>query len=719
MYRHCFWVVLAGGVVAGCGGDPFEAIPSEESAEQAGKEGKPQGSNGEERAGDLGDGGAAGEENPGGTSGGGVSGGEEVRGSLGEGGEGGISGASTTEQGGAGQGGGGGKSGGNPGSCEPGTFACDGKHLLQCLGDPPGFVPKLDCRGELCDPQQGACLSCIPGEPLGCLDEFTRIVCTAQGTSDGLEPCSAEAPFCDPQAKGVCRACLQDKHCDELPTTGYCDKPVCKDYFCVLGIDVGKPYPELGHPPCNTMVCDVDEEGNPTLSYFPNPKNVPIDDPDGCIQSSCDGGALIQTKLPVGTFCKVGDQPGKCDQAGVCQICLPGESTCQGNKLATCEEQGGKAQWKVMSCNILSEGSAPACDEAACVGVTSIALGDQHTCAILATKRVVCWGDNKYGQSGAAKELPTLLTPTLVQGMEGALQLALGSRHTCALLEDGTVRCWGDNSRGQLGVSYVGSSNIPVLVEELTDVTFLAAGGRTTCAITSDNKLSCWGDGEHGQTFVASGSAGFLSKPTEATGAPSFTKIALGRRHGCGLAKDGTVHCWGDSAFTAGAKFPSTKVGLTGVYTELDVGDFHSCARSPHSFFCWGAPGAKLGSILPQGQFTTVSLLASSGTQLALGANTTCQITKQSGQDVVQCAGLNDHGQLGGPIQNSQNPVVSILPGASKLAVGGDHACAFGPWDPAKPAAGGSALFCWGANGSGQLGTGHLLDATTPQKVSW
>jgi hypothetical protein len=65
------------------------------------------------------------------------------------------------------------------------------------------------------------------------------------------------------------------------------------------------------------------------------------------------------------------------------------------------------------------------------------------------------------------------------------------------------------------------------------------------------------------------------------------------------------------------------------------------------------------------------------------------------------------------------NPFVNALPGASKLVVGGDHACAFAPWDPAKPKDGVPALHCWGANDSGQVGTGHFEDVKTPQKVIW
>jgi alpha-tubulin suppressor-like RCC1 family protein len=86
--------------------------------------------------------------------------------------------------------------------------------------------------------------------------------------------------------------------------------------------------------------------------------------------------------------------------------------------------------------------------------------------------------------------------------------------------------------------------------------------------------------------------------------------------------------------------------------------------------------------------------------------------------DVVQCTGLNDRGQLGGKIQDPQNPTVAVLPGASKLAVGGDHACAFAPGN-SKFGDSVLALYCWGANESGQVGIGNFEDLTTPYRVFW
>lgn len=633
--------------------------------------------------------GAAGEENPGGTS---------------QGGESGQAGQSNQGQAGA---------GGD--SCEPGTFACDGERLLQCKGSPATMVPLLDCPGELCSAEQGICTVCAPGTVLGCKDEYTQVVCSENGTADALQPCTSETPFCDAENQGTCRACIKDEQCND-PPSWWCAIPVCKNFQCTEGAHVGLPDPELNFPGnCQKLVCAEDENGGPTLIFVEDPLDQPVNDPDKCEVGTCDGLNLVIEKKSTGSSCKkTNGNSGKCDGIGICQSCLPDEVYCEGNRRIVCKDNSPKenfAEWSGCGAN------TPACVEGQCVGLDALALGDAHSCALLGSGHVECWGENKYNQIGVSPGTTKIPTPTLIPGVSEIKQLALGSRHSCALNNAGQLYCWGDNAKGQLGSSSDGQQ--PALVEGLPPVSFLAAGGSTTCAITTDTKLFCWGDGEFGQTFVPAGVSKALLVPTEVTGAPVFSKIALGHRHGCGLTPDGAVHCWGDSTYSA-ASPPNTKVSLSGTFSELDVGNTHACVRGAGGFFCWGAPGPQLGSTFPQGQFTTVSLLAGSGTQLSLGASTLCQLTKSEKftVDEVQCAGKNDRGQLGGTPVDASKPSVRLLPGASLLAVGGNHACAVAPVNPAQPESP-AVLFCWGANESGQLGNDTFEDAPSPKQVVW
>lgn len=714
-----------------CSGEAFQ--PSDPNPTQTGTAGAGSTTGTGGASAEAGKGGEAGTSDPsqnggtGGTGGtvesagtsGAASAGENAGGNPGAGGSSGQGGANPggSPQGEGGKGGEGdqaGQAGAGGDACEPGAFVCDGERLLQCKGSPAALVPLLDCPGELCDAQQGKCLACVPGTPLGCKDEYTQVVCSEKGTTDGLQPCTEATPFCDAASQGACRGCLKDDQCD-VPTTWWCGTPVCKNYQCVEGVKVGTTYIDFDFGgDCSKPICAEDENGGPAIDVIEDPLDQPINDPDGCDVRSCDGAKLIIEKKTVGTPCKQEDgDDGVCDDNNTCQRCLLGETRCEGNSIAVCEEGSWKQNYiSFYHCH----GDTPACVEAQCTGINAIALGDAHSCVLLDTGHVQCWGDNKYAQVGTSLDTLKVTRPILLPGVTGIKQLALGARHTCALDQAGKVSCWGDNARGQLGSPSNGQT--PAVVEGLPPVSFLAAGGATTCAITSDKKLFCWGDGEFGQTFVSAGASKSLLVPTQVPGAPVFSKVALGQRHGCGLTPDGSVHCWGDTVYSSTTP-PNTKVSLSGSFSELDVGNLHTCVRGSGGFFCWGAPGPQLGSIFPQGQFTVVDLLASTGKQLALGAAASCQLTKAEGSslDQVQCAGKNDRGQLGGSPADPSKPSVRLLLGATKLAVGGNHACATALAYPSQPSDSTPALYCWGANESGQIGNGTLDDALTPQKT--
>jgi alpha-tubulin suppressor-like RCC1 family protein len=122
-----------------------------------------------------------------------------------------------------------------------------------------------------------------------------------------------------------------------------------------------------------------------------------------------------------------------------------------------------------------------------------------HTCALLATGTVKCWGGNQNGQLGTDSSLGNSPTPISVAGLSGVKAISAGGTHTCAILNSGAVKCWGDNAQGGLGNnSYTGSST-PVDVIGMTDAVTISCGTHHTCVITSDNGVKCWGYGPFGQ----------------------------------------------------------------------------------------------------------------------------------------------------------------------------------------------------------------------------
>ena len=136
----------------------------------------------------------------------------------------------------------------------------------------------------------------------------------------------------------------------------------------------------------------------------------------------------------------------------------------------------------------------------------AITAGDYHTCAILDDGSVSCWGYNSYGQLGDGTTTQRT-TPTQTSSLgtdRTAVAITAGDYHTCAILDDGSVSCWGYNDYGQLGDGTTTDRNTPTQTSSLgTDRTAVAisAGRYHTCAILDDGSVSCWGYNNYGQTW--------------------------------------------------------------------------------------------------------------------------------------------------------------------------------------------------------------------------
>jgi alpha-tubulin suppressor-like RCC1 family protein len=133
--------------------------------------------------------------------------------------------------------------------------------------------------------------------------------------------------------------------------------------------------------------------------------------------------------------------------------------------------------------------------------VVEITSGHHHACALLSNGEVKCWGENKYGQLGNEinnNSSTPVLTPVSVKDLKDIIQISAGKNHTCALLKDGTVKCWGENEYGQLGDGTKINKLTPVSVKDLKDVIQISAGSNHTCALLKDGTVKCWGAGPLG-----------------------------------------------------------------------------------------------------------------------------------------------------------------------------------------------------------------------------
>lgn len=284
--------------------------------------------------------------------------------------------------------------------------------------------------------------------------------------------------------------------------------------------------------------------------------------------------------------------------------------------------------------------------------------------------------------------------------------VASGGSHSCAVLTSGGVVCWGLNSAGQLGNGSTTNSSTPVAVSGLSaGVASIAVGGNTSCAVLTSGAIKCWGDDSNGQLGDGSPSTN-SSTPVSVSGITTGVLVDVSLTHTCAVITGGAVTCWGQGIGAA----PVALAGISSGATDVTVGLYHSCAVVVGAVKCWGDNGwGQLGNNTTSSSGTTpVTAVASGGTAVSAGGEFTCAVVSGG----AKCWGLNMVGELGnGSTTNSSTPVAvsGLSAGVASISTGSLHTCALLI---------GGALKCWGSNSRGQLGNGSTINATTPTDVS-
>ncbi|MGB2286624.1 MAG: RCC1 domain-containing protein, partial [Poseidonia sp.] len=185
----------------------------------------------------------------------------------------------------------------------------------------------------------------------------------------------------------------------------------------------------------------------------------------------------------------------------------------------------------------------------------ALSSGYQHTCAILDNGAGSCWGwgfSGQLGYGGTSWKYSPTLTSSLGTGRT-AVAISSGYLHTCAILDNGAVSCWGYGYYGQLGNGGTSQQNTPTLTSSLgtgRTAVALSSGQYHTCAILDNGAVSCWGDGSYGQ-LGNGGTSGKTTPTLTSSLGTGRTAVALssGGYHTCAILDNGDVSCWGRGTY--------------------------------------------------------------------------------------------------------------------------------------------------------------------------
>jgi alpha-tubulin suppressor-like RCC1 family protein len=345
-----------------------------------------------------------------------------------------------------------------------------------------------------------------------------------------------------------------------------------------------------------------------------------------------------------------------------------------------------------------------------------LSAGKFHTCAVTDDGGIRCWGQNEHGQLGNGTTGKRSL-PVEVAGLPGKIKaVAAGVWHTCALDEAGTVLCWGENSHGQLGDGTLTSRSIPAPVAGLSAKTaMIAAGSHFTCALSEFGVVECWGSNGHGQ--LGEGSVVDRATPVHVLGlAEPVVSIAAGEEHACAITVHGAVRCWGQGwagqLGDGNRNISAEAVAATGLESGASViaaGPRYSCAiMLSGKVYCWGDNAmypSPYDSIVP----VELGELAGRLTSIDIGELYACGTTVEGG---ALCWGENNLGQLGDGtgVAGRTAPVAvrGLSAGVEFLSVGTTHSCV-------RMQSGGTE--CWGGNEAGQADGSPLYKNLAPAAV--
>jgi len=344
------------------------------------------------------------------------------------------------------------------------------------------------------------------------------------------------------------------------------------------------------------------------------------------------------------------------------------------------------------------------------VAFTRITGGAYHACGVTTQQAAFCWGAGGGTATLGLKDAALIVSgPVMVPGLPPVMSVATGWEHNCALTAAGVAYCWGDNSNAQLGSGKIDSTpHGPVAVSGGLTFTSLAAGPYHTCGLLSSGAAYCWGynaTGENGHNPTGT----FDASPAAVGGGLMYLSLTAGLTQTCGIGADSTAYCWGDYVGST-----PTAIATGTRFRVLAAGQQFTCGvASSGSAYCWGLDTfGQLGDSTQDMSLHTAPHLVSGGltfTAVFAGGTHACGLTSAG---TAYCWGDGRVGELGdGQMAISTTPV-AVSGGLSFLTLGGANGFTFG-------IASTGVAYTWGGNTYGDLGLGTtpVVYQTTPARV--